>query len=137
MLRTTVCALALAAVVALAPAARAGELDRESAPTKKSVAMSAPTGGSEMDKESPQAAYGWHYGHRWGGWGWGHRWGGWGGWGGGWGGLGWGGFYPARFSYFNFGFPGFYRPWGFYNGFSLGFGYRSFFPTYYSPLFWW
>jgi hypothetical protein len=53
-------------------------------------------------------------------------------------GGGWGGFYPGRFSYFNFGFPAFYRPWGFYNGFSLGFGYRSFFPTYYySPLFWW
>jgi hypothetical protein len=127
MFRITLYAPALAAVIAVAPTVRAGELDRESAPVMRSTAMSAPSGGSELDKESPQSAHGW----RWGGWGWGHRWGGWGGW-------GWGGFYPARSSYFNFGFPAFYRPWGFYNGFSLSFGYRSFFPAYYySPLFWW
>ncbi len=123
MIRMVCCAVIVPVLIALTPTVRAGELDRESTPAKKSVAMRAPSGGSELDSESPQSAHGWRWGHR--------HWGGWGGW-------GWGGFGPARFSYFNFGFPAFYQPWGFSSGFSLSFGYRSFFPTYfYSPFFWW
>lgn len=116
MLRATVCAVMVAVI---APAARAGELDNEAAPVAKAPAVAAAApGGSEMDRESPQAAHGW----RWGGH-WGPRW-------------GWGGFYPARFSYFNIGFGSpFYRPFGF----SFGFGYRPFFPAYYYAPFgyWW
>jgi hypothetical protein len=121
MLRATVCALALAAGV---PVASAGELDRESpqAPTLAATAKATGPGGSELDRESPQDAHGW----RWGG----PRF---------YGGWGWGGFYPGPVSYFGFGSPFYYRPWGFYN-----FGYYPpFFPAYsyyYMPVgygWWW
>lgn len=142
MMRAMICCLAL---VAFAPAVRAGELDRDGVKAKPALVAAAGAtakapAGSEMDKESPQDAYRWHggwggwgyrgYGH-WGGWGgWGYRgYGGWGGWGyrglgwGGWGyrGLGWGGYYPAGFYY-----PGFYSSyyWNWYT------------PAYY-PVGWW
>src|SRR5262245_58722908 len=134
MFRAIVCTLALAA----GPVARAGELDRETAVAGTSPAVAVTIGGSELDRESPQPAHGWRWGvpfHApWG----------------------WGGFFPARVSFFGFGFspfysfhsfrsfgfyPGFYRPFGFYPGFHGGFGFGSpFFPTFYSPFgfrYWW
>ena len=131
MFRAIVCTLALA----VTPAVRAGELDREAAPAttpapvaKPTPVAAATTGGSEMDRESPQSAHGW----RWGGY-----------YGPGW---GWGGYsYGFRAPYFGYGFsPAFYypyRPFGFYNGFYGGFGYGyPYFPAYYSPFvyrYWW
>jgi hypothetical protein len=121
MFRATICALTLAAV---APGARAGELDRElpAAAAAVTVASAVAPSGSEMDRESPQSAHGWR-------WGWGRPY--YGGWG-----WGLGGYYPASVSYFNIGFgPAFYRPFGYYGGFyNFGFGYRSFYPAYYAPF---
>ncbi|HJZ60191.1 MAG TPA: hypothetical protein VKE74_34935 [Gemmataceae bacterium] len=131
MIRTTLCSLAL---LGLATGARAGELDNEAPPAKKPAATAAanpvaaataPTG-SELDKESPEAAHGWR-GY------WGH------------GPVGYG--YGFRFHY---GFAGFYRPpvfWGpaFYPGFAsyrvysfpgfYGGFYPGFYGGYYSPFF--
>ena len=120
MSRAFACALALAVV----PAARAGELDREVSATGTPPAVAA-DGGTELDRESPQPAYGWR-------------------WGGPYAPFGWGGFYyPARVSYFGFA-PSFYsyswyRPFGFY-GYYSAFAYRPYFPAYYSPFvysYWW
>ncbi len=95
MIRITLCCLAL---LGFGAAARAGELDRETAPkaTPASVAVPA-SSGSELDRETPTAAFRGH-----GGWGYGYRLGyGYG--------YGYGGFYSA-------GYAGFYRPYfgGFY-----------------------
>ena len=123
MFRAIVCTLALA----VAPVVRAGELDRETAMTKTSQAVAAPTGGSELDRESPQASHGW----RWGGY-----------YGPGW---GWGGYsFGFRAPYFGFapGFSSFYsfRTFGF-PGYYGGFGYAyPYFPAYYAPFgysYWW
>jgi hypothetical protein len=112
MLRATLCAVA---VFAAASFARAEELDKEAPgpkpPAAKSTAPTVP--GTELDKESPDAAHRYH-----GGWGYhGGFHGGWG-WGGGWGyrgGWGWGG------------------GWG-YRSYSVGF-YRPIYPSFYGPSF--
>src|SRR4051794_40962749 len=101
MLRIMLVSLALSGFGA---AARAGELDREAGPAKPAaVAKVDPaatvTPGSEMDQESPAAAW-----HRRGYWGGGYRgYGGYGGW-------GWGGY---RGYYGGLG----YRGWGGYGGY--------------------
>lgn len=140
MLRTTLCT---AALLGFGAVASAGELDRESAPTPAAVAPASMAGGflgraatpttgvpvgTELDKESPEAAHryrgGWGYGGGWGyrgGYGYRSYYGGW-------------GYRP----YFSVGFSrpyygGFYRPyyggyygWGYpsygYSSFSIGFG---------------
>jgi hypothetical protein len=127
MTRVLLCGLLL---VGSATMARAGELDREMAPPTPSPLTAQPPAlaagsGTEMDSESPLAA--WHR-RGWGGWGWGgprvsafsvgfstvRPWG----WGGGWGpGWGWGG-WPG-YSSFSIGYSSF-RPWGWGGGWGWG-----------------
>src|SRR4051794_7366033 len=117
MLRAIFCALTLTLILAVSPAVRAGELDREAGATAAPAAGASATGGSELDRESPQSAHGWRWGGAYhGGW-------------------GWGGFYRAP--YFSFGYSpfysySFYRPFGFY-GYYNAFAY-PYFSAYYSPF---
>lgn len=122
MLRAIVCGLAF---VGLTATTQAGELDREAAPGKGSVAAKSDgatkhVASAEMDRESLQQAHYWR-----GGWGYRPV-------------FGWGGYSPA-FAYGRFGFggwgfsPGFYTyrsfgygGWGYptpFGGFGYGFGY--------------
>jgi hypothetical protein len=117
MLRLIVCGLML---TAFGTAARAGELDRETAPPSTGVAKGAPATtavavGSEMDTESPSQSHFWR-----------GRWGGWYGPGYGW---GWGGYYPFRVSvgWGWGGYPGYGWGWG-YPGY---YGYRGWYGGYY------
>jgi hypothetical protein len=121
MLRIAFCTLAL---FGFGAAARAGELDKEAAPKTTQPAATGATApaampaGTELDKESPQAAYHYH-----GGWG-GHR-----GWYGGFGGYR--GFYRPYYGGFG-GYRSFYRPY--YGGFYRPY-YRAGFYGGYSPYF--
>src|SRR5262245_17931072 len=124
MTRLLVCGLFLCGAAA---AARAGELDKESAaaktmPVAVKAAVPAPT---ELDKESPTPAghyhgYGGYHGGYHGYYG-GYR--GYGGWG--YGGWGYGGY---RGYYGGWGYGG-YRPW--YGGWGFGLGYGGFYGAYY------
>ena len=124
MCRVLPCVLAL---FAFGSFARADELDRESAPKQSPAAIAStvtaasPAVGTELDQESPAAAYSWH-----GGWG-GYHHGGWGGFGGGWG-------YRPFYSGFYGGFRGFGGFGGGFGGFG-GFGYRPFYSSFYRPYF--
>jgi hypothetical protein len=129
MCRVLPCVLALFAFGSLA---RADELDRESAPKQSPAAIATTVTaashavGTELDQESPAAAYHWH-----GGWG-GYHHGGYGGFGGGW---GYRPFYNSGF-YGGFGgFGGFGRFGGGFGGGFGGFGYRPFYTNFYRPYF--
>jgi hypothetical protein len=125
MLRATLCAVALFAAGSFA---RADELDKESAPAKSPVAKATTStvAGTEMDKESPDAAYRYH-----GGWGGGYR----GGYGyhGGWGYCGGYGYRPY---YGGYGYRGFYRPYYGYGGTFISIGYPGFGFGYGYPYYW-
>jgi hypothetical protein len=112
MLRSTLCAVALFAAGSFA---RADELDREApgakAATAKAVAPTVP--GTEMDKESPDAAH--RYRGGWGGYGYG------GGYRGGYhGGYGYRGYYGGGYGYRGYGYGG-------------GWGYRPYYSSFYRP----
>lgn len=120
MLRTTMCAVALFAVGSFS---RADELDKETpgpkATTAKPAAATVP--GTELDKESPDAAHRYRGGWGYGG-GYGYR-GGYGYYRGGYrGGYGWGGSYGYRPYYAGFHRP-YYRP---YYGTYISVGYPGF-----------
>jgi hypothetical protein len=128
MCRVLPCVLAL---FAFGSFARADELDRECAPKQSPAAIAStvtaasPAVGTELDQESPAAAYHWHNG--WGGY---HH-GGWGGFGGGW---GYRPFYSGFYGGFR-GFGGFGGGFGGFGGGFGGFGYRPFYSSFYRPYF--
>ena len=106
-------AFSAAVLLGFAGAGWADELDKEAPAAKQTPAVvaAAPTVGSELDQESPQAAY-----HHRGGWGYG----GYHGYGyGGYRGYGYGGSYRPYYSgYYRPYYGGFYRPY--YGGYGHG-----------------
>ena len=110
MMRLTLCSVFL---FGLGSMARAGELDKELAtqPTNPAIVASAPVKGSELDKESPVAAF---HGH--GGWGYGFHHG------------YYGGFYRPYY------YGGFYRPY-YYGGFYRPYYYGFYRPYYYGGFY--
>jgi hypothetical protein len=133
MIRTALCSLVL---LGYATVARADELDNETGPAKNTPpAVTAPAAnapaGSELDRESPDAAHYWR-----GGWGYGPRF-----YGGFYRPVGFYGYRPAFYPRFHGGFyPGFYG--GFYPGF-YGFSYSGFYgyapvyPAFYGFAYYW
>jgi hypothetical protein len=123
VIRITLCSLAL---LGFGTAARAGELDKELAPKAPPVtptaAVTVASAGSELDKESPEAAYrgrgGWGYGGGRGYYG-GFRgyYGGYRGYYGGYRGY-YGGYYRPYYAGFGF-YPGYY-------GYGYGYGYNPY-----------
>ena len=100
MIRITFCCLAL---LGFGAKTQAGELDRETAPKATPATVAVPaSSGSELDRESPTAAFRGH-----GGWGYGYRFG-----------YGYG---------YGFGYGSFYRPY--YGGFYSPF-YNSYLPAF-------
>ena len=131
MIRTLLCSFAL---FGFATAASAGELDqdvaRKAVPTQVAAAPNATANGTELDRESPQAAYRGH-----GGWGYGHNHG-YGGHGYGYGG-GYRPYYGGRayssYGGFGGGYGGGYYGGGGYGSFNVGFyapSYSSYYGSY-------